>query len=372
MTHSFKGSLCWHIMKISIKLPSGNTTEGSVDKQVVTIGRSNKADFVVNDESLSRIHCEVEISESQFYVTDLGSANGVYLDGTRLEANKKTPFSTFMQLMIGALECSVQDIDSGLQLDFKDDGEKAQGSNHATNVNLVLDKKNRPPPLPKKKNQPVKAKGVNPALLLVGLTVVLAVIYFSTKSQNPFESSIEESSITSTPASPAPIKKLNTKPLVPNEFSSKEMYIAAESKKSCSEDSPICKELQLTSANQEGIYSEGPEIYIFFKPSKLLKQPHLSPMREKPNADEVISNFMILSSSIMEKLENQEYEQVHLIMLDDQNRMVKVFRYHASKFEAGSNERFDLIESISTSIRAQDIQEIAHILDLKIPSKTLE
>lgn len=352
-------------MKISIKLPSGNTVDGSVNKEIVTIGRSNKADFVVNDESLSRIHCQVEMNQSQFYVTDLGSANGVYLDGTRIEANKKTQFSTFMQLMVGPLECTIQDSDQdGLQLDYKDTAKEAPGSSHSTAPSMAPQKK--PQPRMSKKVNQEKAKAISPVVLLVTIGVVLTGIYFATKSEDNLDSSAEilES------AAPAPIKKIDTKPLVPNEFSSQDLYLSADSKKACSEETPLCSELKLTSIDEEGIFVQGPEIYIFFKPSKLLKQPHLSFLRENPDSQDVLSHFILLSSSLMEKLETREIEQVHLIIIDEQNKMTKVFRYHATKFEPDSNERFDLLESISSSIRAQDIKEVAQVLELKIPSKT--
>jgi hypothetical protein len=351
-------------MKISIKLPSGNTIDGSIAKNLVTIGRSNKADFVVNDESLSRVHCQVDLVDGQFFITDLGSANGVYIDSTRLEANQKLPFSTFMQLMIGPLECSIQD-DQGLQLDYT----SPENTSTVTQItpSTTRDKKAQPS-ISKVKLKPKKKSAINPVALLVTLAVVLVVIYIATKKEDTIESSTEISEVAVTKTN----KIQNEKQLVPNEFSSKDLYLFNEEKKSCPTEDSICSEFQLTSENQEGIFTQGVEVYIFYKPSKLFKQPHLAFLREKPDAKEVLSHFMVLSSSLMEQLESRKIEQIHLLMLDEQNQTAKVLRYHASQFEVGSNERFDLLESISSSIRAQNIKEIAQVLDLKIPSKKFD
>lgn len=346
-------------MKISIKLPSGNTIDGSISKNLVTIGRSNKADFVVNDESLSRIHCQVDLVNGQFYITDLASSNGVYVDGNRLEAHQKHPFSTYMQLMIGPFECFVQDDEQSLQLEdlaINNPSPESQTSTSPTR------EKKAQPYSPKHKQKTKNAS--NPMVLLLVFSVILVVIYIITKKEDANDAPVE-TSVVSTPN-----KIENEKPLVPNEFSSKDLYLSSEEKKTCTNEDLICSEFQLTSENQEGVFTQGPEVYIFFKPSKLLKQPHLAFLKDMPDSKEVISHFMVLSSSLMEKLELRKIEQIHLLMIDEQSQTTKVLRYHASQFEPGSNERFDLLEAISSSIRAQDIKEIAQVLDLKIPSKT--
>ena len=355
-------------MKISIKLPSGSTIDGSVPKNVVTIGRSNKADFVVNDESLSRVHCQVDLVNGQFFITDLGSSNGVYVDGTRLEKHQKHPFSTYVQLMIGPLECSIQDDDQGMQLEDSPSNNLSIESHSSSSIT----KERRAHPSILKQNSKIKSKSKKPnnsVVLFAVFAIVLLGIYITTTKKEATRDFNSEISVTPEPI----IKKIvNEKPLVPNDFSSKDLYVANESKKSCTNDDSICNEFQLTSENQEGVFTQGVEVYIFFKPSKLLKQAHLSFLRDKPGSQEVISHFMVLSSSLMQKLDERKIEQIHLLMIDEQNQTTKVLRYHASKFEPGSNERFELIEAISSSISSQDIKEIAQVLDLKIPSLELK
>ena len=50
----------------------------------ITIGREPTSDVVVDSERASRSHARVGISDGQYYVADLGSVNGTYLNGERL------------------------------------------------------------------------------------------------------------------------------------------------------------------------------------------------------------------------------------------------------------------------------------------------
>jgi adenylate cyclase len=45
------------------------------------IGRSSECDLPLQDEDVSRKHCLVEIRDGEFYVRDLGSANGTFVNG---------------------------------------------------------------------------------------------------------------------------------------------------------------------------------------------------------------------------------------------------------------------------------------------------
>ena len=54
-----------------------------IDKPRVTVGRSN-ADLTLNDTEASRQHAVVEIRENVFTVDDLGSTNGTFVSGERI------------------------------------------------------------------------------------------------------------------------------------------------------------------------------------------------------------------------------------------------------------------------------------------------
>lgn len=55
-----------------------------IEKPRVTIGRSN-ADLTLNDSEASRQHAAVEIRDTTYSLSDLGSTNGTLLEGTKIE-----------------------------------------------------------------------------------------------------------------------------------------------------------------------------------------------------------------------------------------------------------------------------------------------
>jgi len=54
-----------------------------IDRPRVTIGRSN-ADFVINDTEASRQHAAIEVRDTTYLVSDLGSTNGTLIDGRKI------------------------------------------------------------------------------------------------------------------------------------------------------------------------------------------------------------------------------------------------------------------------------------------------
>ncbi len=51
---------------------------------VKTIGRAPRADFIVDANLVSRIHCRVSAGASALEVMDLDSTNGTYVNGQRV------------------------------------------------------------------------------------------------------------------------------------------------------------------------------------------------------------------------------------------------------------------------------------------------
>lgn len=54
----------------------------------VTIGRTEENDIVLPDTSISRQHAAIENINGDYYVVDLGSSNGVFLNNERIEKEK--------------------------------------------------------------------------------------------------------------------------------------------------------------------------------------------------------------------------------------------------------------------------------------------
>jgi pSer/pThr/pTyr-binding forkhead associated (FHA) protein len=73
-----------------------HTPEGPV----VVIGRSDDIDFSIPDQQLSRKHCEIHIDGDIIYIQDLGSKNGVMVDGLKIEPMKKFQITVLSNIML--------------------------------------------------------------------------------------------------------------------------------------------------------------------------------------------------------------------------------------------------------------------------------
>ena len=81
-------SLDGDTMKLRFSKADGTQGDFSVSEKPITIGRSAEADIVVMDEKASRIHCGVRLWDGDFYVRDLKSRNGTFVNEQRVEVAK--------------------------------------------------------------------------------------------------------------------------------------------------------------------------------------------------------------------------------------------------------------------------------------------
>ncbi len=77
----------------------------------LTIGRSPQADIGIDDDRISRIHCEIKWSDGTFTIKDMGSKNGTYVDSSKIS---KTTLSPGVLLQLGH---------SVMKIDYKDKAE---------------------------------------------------------------------------------------------------------------------------------------------------------------------------------------------------------------------------------------------------------
>jgi len=78
----------------------------------VTIGRAADADVRIEDRFASGIHCRVHSRGNSYFVEDLDSTNGTYLNGADL--NGEAPLSDMDEIRIGDTELRFElDLDGG-------------------------------------------------------------------------------------------------------------------------------------------------------------------------------------------------------------------------------------------------------------------
>ncbi len=70
--------------RIIISSPEGKRGILELTKPVVTLGRGNANDLVLNDSSVSRLHAVIKLADSGVFIADRSSTNGVLLNGRRI------------------------------------------------------------------------------------------------------------------------------------------------------------------------------------------------------------------------------------------------------------------------------------------------
>jgi hypothetical protein len=69
--------------------------------KIVKIGRSSSNDVVIQDEQVSRAHCQIIEDYGQFTIIDTNSTNGVFINGMRMRANGQQPLQSTDIVRIG-------------------------------------------------------------------------------------------------------------------------------------------------------------------------------------------------------------------------------------------------------------------------------
>lgn len=81
-----------HGKDITFKINDGKSTIRTVRTSVVnklTIGRSDKCNIYLDDLKMSRLHFEIELINNEFWIHDLNSANGTFLNGVRISQKRR-------------------------------------------------------------------------------------------------------------------------------------------------------------------------------------------------------------------------------------------------------------------------------------------
>jgi phage tail-like protein len=68
---------------------------------ITTIGRQTGSQIVLSDPKVSRQHAQIECSDSECYIQDMGSANGTFVNNEKLPSQVKIAISTPCAITIG-------------------------------------------------------------------------------------------------------------------------------------------------------------------------------------------------------------------------------------------------------------------------------
>lgn len=93
-------------MILRYKTSKGTLVEFALQDKPLTIGRSPKADIILDDEKSSRLHCGIRLLDDEYVVKDLASKNGTYLNDERIESAE---LHVGDKIRVGNITMSVED-----------------------------------------------------------------------------------------------------------------------------------------------------------------------------------------------------------------------------------------------------------------------
>lgn len=96
-------------MRLSVQIEFDKMIDLKTTKTSASVGRSPNCDLVISHDSISRQHCQIELINGEYFITDTGSSNGTAIDGKKLEPHVRTKYLSSQQLKLGPLECEVGD-----------------------------------------------------------------------------------------------------------------------------------------------------------------------------------------------------------------------------------------------------------------------
>lgn len=105
--------------RLIISAPDGKKGILELHKPVVTIGRGNANDLVLNDASISRFHAVVKLDEQKVSIADRGSTNGVILNGERI--SHETELKNGDTAVLGQYQLRLEQVDSKTLVVHKSD-----------------------------------------------------------------------------------------------------------------------------------------------------------------------------------------------------------------------------------------------------------
>ncbi|MER3495918.1 MAG: DUF2662 domain-containing protein, partial [Armatimonadota bacterium] len=73
-----------------------------------TFGRRDGNDLVIPDPYISGRHGVIEVTETEVFITDVGSSNGTVVGGAKIPTDKQIKLAPSERITLGSLELTVE------------------------------------------------------------------------------------------------------------------------------------------------------------------------------------------------------------------------------------------------------------------------
>lgn len=313
-------------IRVTLIPPEGEKMERIFDSYSIYVGRSSKCDLILDTESLSRKHCLIEFDEGEFYITDLSSTNGVYIEGHRIKPEVRTPVNIYLPLQISIFDCVIQEVE--ITAIRNPPILKKDNLSYLTTPTKKISTKALNQPL---KMLPKDKKIERSNLFKFGGSILLflGIIFyalFGLETDTSLDQSTEEVISTKVPAVASVEKKV---PPSENIFLSPYVYMQLHETRNC-ENKIFCENLFLIMEEAEGITKENNDQIVYLKPSKHLSTDRYVNLTAE-NSD-LIAFDLFLNSRIMEEYLMGNIGQLHLAIVSPDNRVFRIYRFHPQNY----------------------------------------
>jgi pSer/pThr/pTyr-binding forkhead associated (FHA) protein len=131
-------------MRLKYTKKDGTQMEFELSERPITIGRSPEADLVILDEKASRIHCGIRLWDGEFYIKDLKSRNGTYVNDQCVDVAK---LKSGDRIRVGNILFSFdQDPNKSAGVALQEvEEEMAQGKGYSTILQEIVGGMEQPP-----------------------------------------------------------------------------------------------------------------------------------------------------------------------------------------------------------------------------------
>lgn len=273
-------------------------------------------------------------------MTDLESANGVLLDGQKIQSSTKTPFKTYMEVSLGGIEIVV---------DWLEAEDKKVAVTSKTNIQEDIKPVLRKVPSPEVKTPTNKSKSLpfklsENAKMIVGFLIILSsTVYMFQKDKEELtnDAGIER------PTTLRQEKKMNIG-LVAEAFFTDSEYLEHFKKMDCG-NQEICKEFDLHPQANEGITALNRELIIFFDPNQHSQENIFTKFKTLPNGRFLMPVYYLSRSEFFVDFLNQETVQIHIVLLKKDGSIDDVLRLHTKDFDGTSTRRVLVKDLMSIS-----------------------
>lgn len=269
-------------MRIEVLVGSEDPTIFPLKTSKMLLGSGENCDIILSASGISRKHLTITTEDDRYYVTDMGSTNGSFINEERLVPGRKVEFTSFFPVRLGDnVLVSLLSDEEDLQSDFSSFKEPTSPSiktppkerddsttvinlkdlNKVRTENLVLERNKkreiRKKASPQKKSTPVKPKKKPNVIGWLAVLIIAGAAYYNIfilKTETDDQEVIKQvGQVVGGPVKKsAPVVKINTNLVSKDDLVEKSDFERRKSNMKCTIDVEIYLCNTLPGANTEG------------------------------------------------------------------------------------------------------------------------